>query len=444
MVKRHLKKAVDVAAKRSVRVHNAVRRIGNDRLQKRFAQLIEENEADDRTIVFISFMGRGYSDSPLALYRQVLKDPFFDDWKFVWVFKKINATEFDGKKDLARDLLLDSGVKIDNNSKLAQYTRATTVIYNTPEYYETLAKSKYWVSNSRIQDGVQPGDSHVYVQTWHGTPLKRLGADIEVGANAVHSTENLAAIYKQEAEKWKYLLSPSDFYTEKLKSAFLIDKKSDVEIIQEGYPRNDYLANASDKEIETIKKKLSIPKDKKVLLYAPTWRDDQHNLKQGYTYDVGADFDKLQKELGQEWVILFRAHYFIANRFDFSKYEGFVYDVSNHHDINELYVAADTLMTDYSSVFFDYSILQRPIVFFMYDKKRYASELRGFYLELDELPGEIVETNDRVVSIMKDIDDYTRKYRKDLKSFTNRFCKLDDGNSSARVIEKIFKKNSIL
>lgn len=431
--------AVREASKRSVKVHNMARKVGTERLRKRFKELTKNNKQDDKTVVFISFMGRGYSDSPLALYREMLSDPFFDDWKFIWVFKSINSKEFDGKSELAKSLLTDKALKQSHENELAQYARATTVVYNTTEYYETLAKAKYWVSNSRIQDGVEPSKNHVYVQTWHGTPLKRLGADIEVGANAVHTTEKLAAIYKQESEKWDYLLSPSEFYTEKLKTAFVIDDSSNVEILEKGYPRNDYLVNYTKSDVERIKLNLEIPKNKKVLLYAPTWRDNQHDLKQGYTYELGADFDKLQKELGKDWVVLFRAHYFIANSFDFSKYEGFVYDVSQHLDINELYIVADCLMTDYSSVFFDYAILEKPIVFFMYDKQQYASELRGFYLGLDELPGDILETNDEVASTLKSIQNYTRNHSAKLKKFKKRFCYLDDGKVSKRVIDKIFK-----
>lgn len=442
-MKRIIRIAVDSAAKRSIRVHNLTRKVGTDRLRKRFLELTEKNTQDEKTVVFLSFMGRGYSDSPLALYREMLKDDYFDDWKFVWVFKDALSKEFSGKAQLAKSLLLDPETVVDDKTKLTQYSRMSTTVYNTPEYYETLAKSKYWVSNSRIQDGVVPGKDHVYVQTWHGTPLKRLGADIEVGANAVHTTEKLAAIYKQEAEKWSYLLSPSTFYTEKMKTAFLIDEKSKTEILEEGYPRNDYLVNHTDADVEHIKKRLQLPNDKKVLLYAPTWRDNQHDLKRGYTYELGADFDKLAKELSDDWVILFRAHYFIANSFDFSKYDGFVFDVSNHPDINELYVAADALMTDYSSVFFDYSILERPMVFFMYDKQEYASELRGFYLDLDELPGDIVETNDEVTSIFNNISKYEKKHRAELKKFKQRFCYLDDGKAAERTVQAIFKKGKV-
>ncbi len=437
-MKKQVKAAVNAAAKRSTRVHNIVRKVGNERLQKRFEQLIEDTIPNEKTVVFLSFMGRGFSDSPFAIYLEMISNPKFDDWNFIWVFKKKKASEFNARRQFAEELIQNENIKSTDSKLFDKYLRSTTVVYNTPEYYEVLASAKYWVSNSRIQDGVQAGEHHVYIQTWHGTPLKRLGADIEVGANAVHSTENLAAIYKQEAEKWSYLLSPSSFYTEKLTSAFSINTDK-VNILEDGYPRNDYLVTHTKKDEKRIKKLLGIAENKKVLLYAPTWRDNQHDLKKGYTYSVGADFEKLQKNLGDDWIILFRAHYFIANNFDFSQYENFVYDVSDYSDINELYIVADCLMTDYSSVFFDYSVLQRPIIFYMYDKEAYANELRGFYIGLDELPGEIVETNEGVIEALSDLSKYEKKYTNKLKEFKQRFCSLDDGSASKRVIKKIFK-----
>mgnify|MGYP000910123033 CR=1 FL=1 len=106
---------------------------------------------------------------------------------------------------------------------------------------------------------------------------------------------------------------------------------------------------------------------KKVILYAPTWRENQHLPGEGYQFQLPVDFKRWREVLGDEYVILFRAHYFISNSFDFVAFSGFVYDVSQMDDINPLYLAADVLITDYSSVFFDYANLRRPILFFMYD-----------------------------------------------------------------------------
>jgi CDP-glycerol glycerophosphotransferase len=180
-----------------------------------------------------------------------------------------------------------------------------------------------------------------------------------------------------------------------------------------------------------------VPEGKKAILYAPTWRDDQHVSGKGYTLSLPVDFEKLRRELGDDHVILFRAHYFVANEFDFERYAGFVVDVSGVSDINDLYVASDLLVTDYSSVFFDYANLERPIVFYMYDLEAYATELRGFYLDLDELPGPIVQTEDELVAAIRSADTPDPELVERYHRFNERFTYLDDGHASERVIERV-------
>jgi hypothetical protein len=179
-------------------------------------------------------------------------------------------------------------------------------------------------------------------------------------------------------------------------------------------------------------------KGKKVVLYAPTWRDNQHTSGEGYTYKTEVDFDKLREELGDEYVILFRAHYLVANSFDFDRYRGFVEDVSSYSDINELYIAADILVTDYSSVFFDYANLKKPVIFYMYDLEEYANDLRGFYISLDELPGPIVRDEDALIKEVRACDEWKpdQKY----EQFCERYNPKDDGNASERVLARIIKK----
>jgi len=165
------------------------------------------------------------------------------------------------------------------------------------------------------------------------------------------------------------MLSPSAWCSEKFNSAFnLASIHPDKNIILEyGYPRDDTLYQTSPETIEKLKEKLKLPKNKKIILYAPTWRDDQYELGKGYTFDSKMDFTLLKEHLSDNYIILFRAHYFVADNFNFEIYKNFIYDVSKIEDINELYLVSDMLITDYSSVFFDYANLNRPILFYMYD-----------------------------------------------------------------------------
>ena len=232
-----------------------------------------------------------------------------------------------------------------------------------------------------------------------------------------------------------YLISPNEFTTEKLRSSFAYEG----EVLEYGYPRNDILYNYTDEMVDKIKSDLNLPKDKKVILYAPTWRDDE-------SYDIGKvrfnlklDLDNLKESLSDEYIVLIRTHYFIANNLDLSRFEGFVFDVSKYEDIAELYLISDILITDYSSVFFDFANLKRPILFYTYDLDKYSNMLRGFYMDIHtEVPGPLLYTTDEVVDAIKNIDSVNMKYHDRYEEFYKRFCSIDDGNASKRIVEKIW------
>lgn len=375
------------------------------------------NFVDDKLVVFEAFMGRKYACSPKAIYEYMIHDERFKDYTFVWAFKnpKEKKKYFDDK-------------------------RTILVTYNRAKYYEYCSKAKYWITNSRIPDVLIKKDEQIYIQCWHGTPLKRLGYDIKVkGGNITTSNKKVRKQYRNDARNYTYLLSPSEYCSSTFISAFNLKKlKKETAILQQGYPRNDYLFTYQKSDIVKIKNELKIGSNKKVILYAPTWRENQHDMKKGYIYDVAIDFDNLKRQIGNDYVILFRPHYFVANRFDFSKYEGFIYNVANYEDINELYIISDILITDYSSVLFDYANLKRPMLFYMYDLDEYKNKLRDFYIDLNVLPGPIVETEKELIEELKKIDQYDKTYSKKYKKFNETFNYLDDGNAAKRVVEVIF------
>ena len=170
-------------------------------------------------------------------------------------------------------------------------------------------------------------------------------------------------------------------------------------------------------------------------MYAPTWRDNQFNAK-GYSIKVKADFDKWKEALGEEWIILVKPHYLIVNAMEIKEEKGRLMLLDDKYDINELYAISDIMITDYSSVFFDYSILNRPILFYMYDLNEYKDELRGFYLDIyKDLPGPIIENEDELLNNL--ITGKYKEFEERRKEFINRFNYLDDGKAAKRVIELI-------
>lgn len=373
-------------------------------------------KVDDKTIFFEVYDGRNYTCSPKAIYEKMLTMKKFKDFKFIWAFNDPS------KHDVMKD------------------KRLVIVKTNTKDYYKYISSSKYWIVNSIMDECITKKKGQVYVQCWHGTPLKRLRYDIEVNGAVLNTIEEIRKRNDRDAVKFDYFISPSKYCTEKFTSAFNLVAlgKKDI-IIEEGYPRNDSLFNRNKKEVDKIKDKLGIPKDKKVICYLPTFRDNQHTSGVGYTYNLVIDFDSLKKRFGKDYVILFKPHYFIANKIDLSKYKNFVYNVANYDEINDIYLASDLLITDYSSVFFDYANLNRPVMFYMYDFDDYKNNLRDFYISLDELPGPIAKTQKELEDYIVNIDKSISKYKKTYDKFNDKYNYLDDGNASERVIRVIFK-----
>ena len=376
-------------------------------------------KVNKKRVIFEVFSGRRYADSPKAIYEYMLNNLEYSDYEFIWVF--LNPSEFE--------------------KEFSNKPRTKLVTRDSVAYYRYYATSKYWIVNSRVPEFFVKKSQQVLTQCWHGTPLKRLGFDIEVEkGNAMNSISDIRQKWNADTKQYDYLISPSKFCTEKFTSAFNLKALNKENImIEQGYPRNDAIVNHSKADVERVKQELQIPSDKKVILYAPTFRDNQHQSGVGYTYKTSLDFDRFQKEFGDEYVVLFRAHYFVANAFDFKKYEGFVYNVSNYNDINDLYIISDLLITDYSSVFFDYSLLKRPMIYYMYDLQEYQNNLRDFYFSIDILPGPIVETEDALFKAIDDSKNYV--YDEKCEAFRNMFTYLDDGKATERVVKCIFAKS---
>lgn len=360
-----------------------------------------------KLIIFESFQGRSYSDSPKYIYQYIMKH--HKDYKPVWV----------------------------KNGHFNIPGRPITVKRNSLKYYYYIARAKYIVSNVRMPNNYIKRDEQVYLQTWHGTPLKRLAGDMEdvhmPGTNSVKYKRN----FNRETNKWDYLVAPNRYSAEIFKRAFWFDNT----LLNTGYPRNDILTNNNDPVIiNSLKKRLDIPTGKKVILYAPTWRDDEFYKVGKYRFYLKLDLHRMKEELGEEYIILLRMHYVVASNIDLTGLEGFAYDLSSYDDISELYLISDILITDYSSVFFDYANLKRPILFYTYDLEKYQSQLRGFYIDMEEeLPGPLLKTNDEVFDAIHNIKNVEERYKERYQTFSERFCIWDDGKASEKVVKEVFK-----
>ena len=365
-----------------------------------------------KTIVFESFLGKQYSDNPKGIYEHIKKN--FPDYKLYWSVDR----------------------KYRNNFPTEGFN---CLIRFSLKWICIMATAKYWVVNSRLPLWIPKPKHTIYIQTWHGTPLKKLGVDI----NEIHMPGTNTNSYKRnfiyEASKWDYLVSPNAYSTKIFKRAF--DFKQTV--IESGYPRNDILYTRNNElEIKKIKRQLNIPMGKRVILYAPTWRDDDYYSTGNYKFSLKIDLDQLKAQFEEDFVLLLRMHYLVAEQFELNDYNNFVFDVSSYNDIGNLYLISNVLITDYSSVFFDYANLRRPILFFTYDIEKYRDKLRGFYFNIEEeAPGPLVKSTDEIINYLQLIRDGKYQLPLAFERFYNKYCYLEEGNSSERVINQFLKKD---
>ena len=366
-------------------------------------------------ILFESNVGRNYSGNPKYIYEEMVRQGLDKKLSLVWILEDINT-------------------EIPGNAKKVKRSRLM--------YYYNMARAKIWVFDTREPSYIRKRDQGYYIQTWHGTPLKKLGMDLEdVFMSGEGDIESYKKNMYEATRKWDFLLSQNDFSTEVFKSAFSFN--TDISTLQEiwtyGYPRNDVLTIMNNEvDIKKLKENLNIPMDKKVLLYAPTWRDNEYHRQSIYKFVTAMDFDLLKERLSEDYVIIVKYHYLVVEDIDWSGYEGFVYTFGAENDITDLYLVSDMLITDYSSVMFDYSILNRPMLFFMYDLESYRDELRGFYFDVtEEIPGPISKTTEALIRDIEgyDHDAYEEKYR----IFRDKYNKNDDGKASYRVIDRILE-----
>ncbi|CDA33840.1 putative uncharacterized protein [Firmicutes bacterium CAG:536] len=359
----------------------------------------------ENVILFETFMAKNYSDSPKYIYEYIAQN--HPEYECVWA--------------------INDGAKIPYGAK--------TVKRFSFQYAYYLAVSKYLVFNVRPPLWYRKREEQVFLETWHGTPLKRLVFDQEEVTSA--SPKYKQQFYRQRKD-WDFLVSANPFSTKTFRSCFLYEG----EMLEYGYPRNDILYWPNKDEIaQQLKEKLGIPKDKKTILYAPTWRDDQHYGSGQYKFELALDLQLMKERLQDDYVVLLRTHHYISDHIDVSGLGDFVINLSSYDDISEIYLISDICITDYSSVFFDYANLKRPILFYTYDFDKYKNQLRGFYIDMNtEVPGPLLYTSEQVVQAIEDIDEITEEYKERYDQFYDRFCCYDDGHASEHVAEAMLAK----
>ncbi|MFF2290327.1 CDP-glycerol glycerophosphotransferase family protein [Peribacillus butanolivorans] len=366
-----------------------------------YTNYFEALEIRDNTILYESFHGKNMSCNPYAIFKQLIHDPQFSEFHHIWALNDLNNCPAD----------------------FLGLTNVEFVTVNSDEYLRYLASCKYLINNTSFPPYFIKKEGQVYVNTWHGTPLKSLGKHMN-GTLGQH--KNLMRNFMQT----DYIIAPNKFTAEKIIDSHDLRGIYQGRIAETGYPRVDLVIN----ENKEIKEQLGCKKNKKVLLYAPTWRGEVGKVS-GEINKIIADVKTLEDKVGNEYTILLKVH---------SLMQKYVKDknldlniVPDYVDSNELLSIVDLLITDYSSIFFDFLKTKKPIIFYAYDQLKYKKE-RGFYLDLNDMPGPICRDIFEVIEGISVADNYTELYKEKIDNCINTFSSLEDGKSTKRVIDIIF------
>ena len=313
---------------------------------------------DKHLILFSSFMGKGVNDSPKVIFDYIASHDEYRGYRCVWAVENPD-----------------------------NYHDIETVKIDTPAYFILAMKAKYWCTNTNIERGLKfKKKKQVYLNTWHGIALKYIGNDCPGRKDYNFDTVD-------------YLVVSGDHDERVFKSAF---NAKEASYLRCGMPRNEELWNVSEERRTELRKKLAIPENKKVILYAPTWRDSEDGGK-SYTIKPPIHFDEWRKVLGNEYVVLFRAHHQTTKVLGLV-YDDFIRDASTYPAVNDLMIAADLLITDYSAIAFDFSILCKPILCYTYDYEDYLVK-RGTYFPMnDRYPNPVCMGEHELLERIRNLD----------------------------------------
>ncbi|MFE4248035.1 CDP-glycerol glycerophosphotransferase family protein [Streptomyces sp. NPDC056910] len=355
---------------------------------------------DENLAVFSSYWGRGYTCNPAAVHAAARR------------LAPHVKTVFLATKDHVRQMPDD----------------VECVVIGSARYWEVMATAKYTFNNVNFEMSVKKRPGTVHVQTQHGTPLKRMGVDQVEFPAAAAAAGSLGKLL-QRVDRWDFNLSSNRHSTEVWERAY----PGEYESLNIGYPRNDAFYGSTAEDVAAIRRRLGVPEDRIAVLYAPTHRD--------YRTDFLPQLDLVAfcEALGDQFVVLLRAHhsYEGAAGLEGMLRSGALIDVTEHRSPEEVCLAADALITDYSSIMFDYANLDRPIVVYADDWDVYR-ETRGVYFDLLAAPpGPVARTQDELTRIFRS-GEYDGEAAARLRgAFRERFCEFDDGLAAERVVRRV-------
>lgn len=387
-------------------------------IRYKYAELYDEAPIQEKTVLYESRDGNSFVDSPYRIFQELVTNTEFKDFRHTIVINENN---------IAAKAIIEKIVELIPNKVTNQISY---VIRNSDDYLECLASYKYLINNSTFQNFFIKKDEQIYINTWHGTPLKYMGFDIPGNPS---QSQNVLRNYLMT----DYLLSPNAHTSRIFTNGYKLEGIYQGQLMESGYPRIDNTYHP----LTNMDEKLSyfgITLDgRPTILYCPTWSGSSITSPANNIKQLIAEFDYLQQELGKDYQLFVKVHpYLYPFVKDLEELAGVL--ISDFFDVNELLSVVDILVTDYSSIFFDFLVEEKPIFFYCPDYEQYIGD-RGVYLPLDSLPGPLSTT---IMVLCEQLKDYTKKqengYEAVVSSYRQTFCQYDDGQVAKRLINQIF------
>lgn len=389
---------------------------GTRRASVKFAEAYKRAKIDDKKILYESYWGRGMIDNPYAIFLELMSRERYRAFTHVWVLD-----DFEKNQPALQEYRENPNVRF--------------VLFGSDEYFYELASAKYLINNTTYPQYFAKKEQQIYINTWHGTPLKSMGYEVKGGnSSSANTVRNFLHA--------DYLLSANERMTRMYLKSYKMEGLLPGKIIEEGQPRNDLLFHERK---DAVYKKLeqygiTADRNKKVILYAPTWREAQEGGLKVNPEELLEVKKKLEEIIGKnQYQILIKPHQYVYQQLkDRKEYRNLL--VPSSVDPNELMILADMLISDYSSIFLDYLVLNRPVLFYVPDLEHYK-EMRGLNIRLDELPGPCSDRISDIAENIRDIETVQEQFKEKYQRMRQRICGKDDGKVCARIVDTIFEKS---
>ncbi len=409
--------------KSTVEIAKEVNKPVNDYLRSKirrrntaYAKLYKHCKVKKNVVLYEAFYGRGMLCNPYAIFKELLDNPKYKNLKHIWVLDDLSAHK-------------------DEIEKYGKYDNVYFVESGKKPYLKALCTAKYLINNSTFLSYFVKKPEQIYINTWHGIPLKTLGYDHPL---AKISVSNTVRNFIQS----DYLISANSFLTEIYTRAYKLDGIYKGKIIEEGYPRLDTVVKTERKDVIKLlkKEKVKVDENKKIVLYAPTWKgrdfynpdcdiNDYLELKETIESKINCD----------EYQVLIKVHQAVYDRIR-DEISDYPFIVPATIDANIVLSATDILISDYSSIYFDFLATGRPVLFYIPDVENYK-EYRGMYFGIDELPGPYTDSVEQIADWINDIDSVFENVKEKYQRIQKWCCDFEPGKIASKIVKVVFEKD---